>query len=186
MSRDYANKPKPRRNTRGKKTPKSEPKSFSILALLFVVMCIGAFGYFLWSIKDSADTTPKAVKVEQPKPQPRKKDELPPKPKEQWEYQDMLKNKQVEVDLPKKSDKPTRPYQMQCGSFRKQSQADALKAQIAFQGLEAFVRTVKGTSGEWHKVVLGPYPRKRKAERERHVLQRAGINGCKIWFWEGK
>ena len=186
MSRDYANKPKPRRNTRGKKTTKQQPKSFPILALLFVVMCIGAFGYFLWSIKDSAETAPQTTKIEQPKPKPRKKDELPPKPKEQWEYQDMLKNKEVEVDLPKKSDKPSRPYQMQCGSFRKQSQADALKAQIAFQGLEAIVKKVKGSSGEWHKVVLGPYPRKRQAERDRHILQRAGVNGCQIWFWEGK
>ena len=98
----------------------------------------------------------------------------------------MLENKEVKVDIPKQSDKPSRPYQMQCGSFRKQSQADALKAKIAFQGLEAMVRKVSGKKGEWYKVVLGPYPKKRHAERERHKLQRGGVNGCQIWFWEGK
>ncbi|MBM7073228.1 SPOR domain-containing protein [Shewanella sp. 202IG2-18] len=187
MSRDYANKPKPRRNSsRGNKSTKQKPKSFPILALLFVIMCIGAFGYFLWSIKDSAGPEPKTAKIEQPKTKPRKQDALPPKPKEKWEYQDLLEKKEVEVDVPKPSTKPSRPYQMQCGSFRKQSQADALKAKIAFQGLEAIVSKVDIKSGTWYKVVIGPYPRKRKAEHDRHKLQRANINGCQIWFWEGK
>lgn len=184
MSRDYANKSKPRRNNnRGRKT-KKESKSFPILALAFVIMCICAFGYFLWSIKSNTEAVPKTVKITKSKPH--KQDELPPKPKEKWEYQNILKNKEVEVDLPKKSNKPTRPYQMQCGSFRKQSQADALKARIAFQGLEAIVSKVSGNSGTWYKVVIGPYPKKRKAEHDRHKLQRGGVNGCQIWFWEGK
>ena len=59
-----------------------------------------------------------------------------------------------------------------------------MKALIAFQGLTAQVRQTQGTKGTWYKVVLGPYDTKRAAERERHALQRAGINGCQIWYWE--
>ncbi|MGB0895020.1 MAG: SPOR domain-containing protein [Parashewanella sp.] len=183
MSRDYANrKPKARKTSRANKSS-TPSRGFPILLLVSVLIAVIGFGYFLWSIKDSAKNAPKPATV---KTKPVKKDELPPKPKDQWQYQDMLENKQVEVDLPEKSNKPQRPYQMQCGSFRTQSQASELKARIAFQGIEAEVRKTKGSNGTWYKVVLGPYPRKRAAERHRHVLQDANINGCQIWFWTEK
>ncbi|MDX1280135.1 SPOR domain-containing protein [Shewanella colwelliana] len=191
-NRDYANrKPASKGRTKAKggrrKSAQPAPKRFPLLLSLVTVSLVGGFGYFLWSINDSAtDTTPEPVVVQPAKPQVQKKDPnaLPPKPKEEWTYQQELENKQVEVDIPENT-APTRPYQMQCGSFRKQSQADQMKAMIAFQGLEAQVRKVEGSSGIWYKVVLGPYDRKRAAEKHRHILQRGGLNGCQIWFWEG-
>ena len=82
------------------------------------------------------------------------------------------------VDIPKET-KPSVPYQMQCGSFRNKDDAESLKANIAFQGLESNVKK----TGTWYRVILGPYERKRLAEKERHKLQRAKINGCQIWLW---
>lgn len=192
-NRDYANrKPtkKGKANTsRRKQAP--APKRFPLVLLLITLTLLGGFGYFLWSINNSAESTESTEAPvieqaqEQVKPKPKKDpNALPPVPTEKWTYQEALQNKQVEIDLPEEV-KPTRPYQMQCGSFRKESQANEMKAVIAFQGLEAQVRKVKGTSGIWYKVVLGPYERKRAAERHRHVLQRGGLNGCMIWFWEG-
>jgi len=182
---DYANR-KPAKG-KGKTTRRSKqaPRRFPVLLLLITVSLLGGFGYFLWSINDSAETTRPAV-VEQPKKTVVKKDPsaLPPQPKEEWTYQRELENKQVEVDIPEQT-APTRPYQMQCGSFRTQSQAEQMKAVIAFQGLSANVRKVKGTTGDWYKVSLGPYDRKRLVEKHRHTLQGAGINGCIILYWEG-
>ncbi|MBO2585123.1 SPOR domain-containing protein [Shewanella algae] len=188
MGRDYANsKPKPRKPAKRSARKQPQPRQgFPVLLLVVVVAVVAGFGYFLWSLKSSAPEAEVAQPQPQTKPVPQKKDPnaLPPKPKEEWTYLKELENKQVEVDLPEESNKPSRPYQMQCGSFRVQSQADEMKAVIAFQGLEAQVRKVQGTSGVWYKVVLGPYDSKRDAERQRHVLQRAGLNGCMIWFWE--
>ncbi|GIU13936.1 MULTISPECIES: SPOR domain-containing protein [unclassified Shewanella] len=189
-NRDYANRKPARKgkNSARKKSSKgSAPRRFPILLLLITLAGLGGFGYLLWILASSDEPTPAAVVVEKPKPKPAKKDPdaLPPVPKEEWTYLEELENKKVEVDLPDVSDKPKRPYQMQCGSFRKESQANELKAIIAFQGLEAQVRKVKGSSGIWYKVVLGPYDKKRDAERQRHVLQNSGTNGCQIWFWEG-
>ena len=107
-----------------------------------------------------------------------KEEVLPEKPQPKWDYVDALKTKEVEVDIPEEK-KPSKPYQMQCGSFRNKSDAESLKATIAFQGLES---TVKKT-GNWYRVILGPYDRKRLAEKQRHILQRAKINGCAIWLW---
>lgn len=158
-----------------------------IIPTLLVFILVGGFAYFLWSIKDSAkDVTPAAEAVKTTT-KPAKKDPhaLPPKPQEEWTYLEELENKNVEVDVPEPSNKPSQPYQMQCGSFRKESQANEMKARIAFQGLEANVRKVEGSSGVWYKVVLGPYKHKREGERQRHKLQNSGLNGCQIWLWEG-
>jgi cell division protein FtsN len=46
------------------------------------------------------------------------------------------------------------------------------------------VRKSSGTNGIWYKVILGPYENKRAAERNKHTLQNAKINGCQIWLWQ--
>ena len=231
-NRDYANrrpqsgaKPRPVRATRPTRAKPSQSKSaprkkLPLTLIGFVILAVGCFVYFLWSIKDNAQ------QEEQPRPTPAKKTEtrvkpqenvvltpkvkeperkavvipvateetaepvappkkdpnaLPPQPKEEWTYLSELENKHVEVDIPDVGASRTpMQYQLQCASFRQESQANEMKAVIAFQGLEAQVRQVEGTTGMWYKVALGPYERKRDAERKRHTLQNAGINGCQI------
>ncbi|MCU7994163.1 SPOR domain-containing protein [Shewanella glacialipiscicola] len=129
------------------------------------------------------EETAEPVPVAEPVVVPLKKDPnaLPPQPKEEWTYLKELENKHVEVDIPDVVASRTPVlYQLQCASFRQESQANEMKAVIAFQGLEAQVRQIEGTTGIWYKVALGPYERKRDAERKRHTLQKAGINGCQI------
>ena len=138
---------------------------------------LAAFGYFLWSIKGSAPDTPKVVDkpvvVED-------KDALPDMPKEEWEFITSLPEYTVEVEVEEQQQSSVR-YLMQCGSFKLDSQAQELKAKIAFQGLEAQVR--RGQDSAWSRVILGPYETKRLAEADRHQLQKAKINGCVIWNW---
>lgn len=147
-------------------------KGFPFLAVGIALLLIGFIGYFIIGVEKPEVTT--VIK----KQTIRKEEILPEKPQPQWEYENTLKTKEIKVDLPEQK-KSTRPYQMQCGSFRKQTDAESLKAKIAFQGLNS---TVKKT-GNWYRVILGPYDRKRLAEKERHKLQRAKINGCMIWYW---
>lgn len=103
---------------------------------------------------------------------------LPKKPKAKWLYETDLVSKVVPVDLPEKKIS-TQRYQMQCGSFRIKAQAEALKAKIAFQGLHSEVNK----TGNWFRVFLGPYKRRRNAEKDKHKLQRARIYGCYVWLW---
>lgn len=110
-------------------------------------------------------------------------EELAPLPvfgEEDWAYIDSLPEFSVEVDAtgPVESDKE---YIMQCGSFRTSARAEELKAKIAFQGFESRIIASDGSNGRWYRVVLGPYERKRKAEKDRHQLRRGNVNGCKIW-----
>ncbi|GAC32991.1 SPOR domain-containing protein [Paraglaciecola polaris] len=161
-----------------KKAPEPEKRSLPWVRILVTFALVFGFGYFLWSINNKAEA-PAHKKANIPKAQV---DPLPDAPKEEWEFIKTLPEYSVEVEIEEREASDKR-YLMQCGSFRKQNQAEELKARIAFQGFEAQVRPSEGSSGRWYRVIIGPYESKRLAEKQRHTLQRAKINGCKIWLW---
>jgi len=154
------------------KRPKDEKQGFPFVAFAIALSLCAFIGYFVFAVDK-----PEVTKVVAKKPV-KQEEVLPEKPQPQWVYEESLPNKEVVVDIPEEEEH-TRPYQMQCGSFKKQNDAESLKAKIAFQGLNSIVKK----TGTWYRVILGPYDRKRTAERERHKLQRAKINGCQIWYW---
>lgn len=88
--------------------------------------------------------------------------------KPRFEFYTMLPEMEVAVPdhvLELETDNKTAPrndssatYIVQVGSFRKAEQADRLKAELAFLGLEAKVQTVSINGKDtWHRVRLGPY-----------------------------
>jgi len=104
----------------------------------------------------------------------------------EYEFWDLLKNKQVEVQQDRKilttKTKNPRKYIMQCGSFKNVAMAQALKAKIALVGFSSNIHKTQEKDGfVWHRVVIGPYSSKRKAESDRHQLNGNGIGGCQIW-----
>lgn len=194
---------KPTRNTRKAPASGGFPIKWALIALSLVC----ALGYGLYFLSTTPAPKPEAVpsknqakthSINQSKSQPKAKPEakqppvsktqpqskpLPPKPEEKWRYIEELENKEVQVEA-KKEQKPSRPYLMQCGAYRSQDQAEQRKAMIAFQGLSSQIKISQGEKGSWYRVILGPYPQKRKAESDRNMLRRAGIEPCAIWFWE--
>ncbi|BDX08656.1 SPOR domain-containing protein [Planctobacterium marinum] len=151
---------------------------FRIVFTLAVVM---GFGVFLWNIKDASEGNKATVQKQETAV--KKEDELPEAPKEEWEFMTTLTDPdyEVEVDLPEETHTSTQEYILQCGSFRKQEQAESMRARIAFQGIESNIKESNGQNGRWYRVVMGPYERKRMAEKDRHTLQRAGFTTCRIW-----
>ena len=151
------------------------PFKAKLISFLLIVL-LSAFTYALWSLKTDPSTkiplvTPsKTVKETQ---STNKTKALPKPPKEKWTYVKDLENKEIEVGEYKVEEKG--PYKMQCGSFRTQKQAETLKARIAFAGLEAQVKAVNGKSGTWHKVFLGPYPRKRSLPKKKNICSNVTI-----------
>ncbi|WP_318422766.1 SPOR domain-containing protein [Photobacterium leiognathi] len=110
------------------------------------------------------------------KPTPAKKTESAQKPAE----------KVVEKKPAEKKAEPasTVRYVLQCGAYRKKSQADERKAQIAFQGLNSQLKVSNDAKGTWYRVVLGPYSQKSSAEKDKAKLQSSGVSPCGIWHWE--
>ncbi|MEG3767401.1 SPOR domain-containing protein [Alteromonas sp. 14N.309.X.WAT.G.H12] len=170
-----------KKNSNKRKTPTPPSNNKTVwIRLLVVIIAILVLIYFLFSIKDNVDETADAPMA--PLPQLTEEEELPELPQEEWEYIKTLPGYEVEVEVAeqKKSDKL---YLLQCGSFRTRSQAEEMKAKIAFQGLEAQVRASTGSNGEWFRVIMGPLQSKRDAERARHSLRKVNITTCMILYW---
>ncbi|GDY27663.1 cell division protein FtsN [Agarivorans sp. Toyoura001] len=184
MAKDYVGRSKPKKRTAKPSRAVSNKKRFPLPLALGVVAAIVGFSVLLFNIKGTAPTpAPELSEIVKPQATKTKpKTRLPEPPKERT-YVKELEEKKVEVELAEKSAEPAKPYQMQCASFRSRDKAEESKALIAFAGLESQIRRTEGKNGAWYRVVLGPFPTKRDAERARHVLQRAKINGCQIWHW---
>ncbi|MGL6177298.1 MAG: SPOR domain-containing protein [Vibrionaceae bacterium] len=189
-------KPPVRRPVKTASGPAIRPSS-----LLATLLVAGATLFLYQSIRPAQDEnadetalfTPKentlslssafSQTVNQPLAAPKEEPLLPPKPQEKWTYIKVLENKDVKVNA-NEQELSARPYLMQCGAFRTEHQAEQRRAGIAFQGLESEIRISQASSGTWYRVVLGPYPKKRTAERDMNNLRRVGIEPCAIWFWE--
>jgi len=63
-------------------------------------------------------------------------------------------------------------YLLQVGSFRKLEDADRLKAQLAFLGLEGGIQTILINGQEtWHRVRVGPYSGRAQLDEARATLK---------------
>ena len=180
VSRSRAKNKKQSPYKKNEQPAQGKPTKVKLIAA-FLIIAIPSFGYMLWSIKDKQPEPIVETKIVKPK-KTTELPELPELPEEKWTYVDDLKSKEVEVGEYKVTQKG--PYKMQCGSFRTRKQAESLKAKIAFTGLEAQVSKATGTSSVWYKVYLGPYPKKREAEKDKHKLKNNSVHGCKIWGWD--
>lgn len=191
MARDYAKgkgKKKKSGASRGKKKS-TVSSSLLVTTVLLVSALIGLLVYLKWFQvspivigKDKEVPRSETPKKQTAKPQQDKEaldDEVP-----FYKTHEEMLNKTVEIpieDLKLPEDDNKYVYLMPCGSFRDSHRADELKAQIAFLGFESKINQVNVESGLWHRVELGPFKSKRKAESIRHRLQDNGFNYCKIW-----
>ncbi|RKF13121.1 cell division protein [Alginatibacterium sediminis] len=183
MAKDYVARPRTS-NRRKSKRPVKNKQGFPFGLAVVVLIAIVGFAWGLYSIQGSAPTqeTP-VVKAPAKAPSTTKKPNALPEKPQQRAYIEELENREVIVESNPNLNQASKPYQMQCASFRGRDKAEETKAMIAFSGLESSIKRSEGKNGVWYRVVLGPYPRKRDAERDRHILQNAKIDGCSIWYW---
>ena len=118
-----------------------------IVRLVGVFALVIGFGAFLWSIKDNVEDD---VDTQASRPVAPTEETLPELPEEEWEYIKTLPGYEVEVEV-KEQEKSDKRYLMQCASFRTRAQAEEMKAKIAFQGLEALIKTVLTTG--WNAII---------------------------------
>jgi len=178
---DYVSRPKSNKKSpykKGAEQPKTIPLKVKLIGLLTLCIIAG-FAYLLWSIKD---TQPEPIKAPVANTKEKKKATLPEPPKEKWAYRKELEDKKIEEG--QYEVKQGGPYKMQCGSFKTLKQAEVLKANIAFAGLSAQIGKSVGSKATYYKVFLGPYTKKRDAEKDKHKLKRNKINYCQIWLWK--
>ncbi|WP_145491450.1 cell division protein FtsN [Yersinia rohdei] len=75
---------------------------------------------------------------------------------------------------PEKEKEKSQRWMVQCGSFKAIDQAESIRAQLAFGGIESRITS----GGGWNRVVLGPYSTKAAADNALQRLKSAGQSGC--------
>jgi cell division protein FtsN len=67
-------------------------------------------------------------------------------------------------------------YVLQVGSFKNLADAEKLKANLAFLGLEASIQHITIKKQLWHRVRFGPYRDKQQLHRNQNLLKKNDIN----------
>jgi cell division protein FtsN len=136
----------------------------------------------------------KAPLPESPRPEPQRAakseaTETVAESGDRYDFYEMLPNFEVvvpEKDRDVKRDLPAakieRPgvYVLQAGSYRNESDADRVRAQLALQGINAKVQRVAVDNDVWHRVRIGPISDLAELNRVRKQLQAADVDGLVI------
>ena len=112
------------------------------------------------------------------------------KPAEKYDFYQMLpnfevvvpeKDKDVKRDLPSAA-KIERPgvYVLQAGTYRKEADANRVRAQLALQGIDAKVQRVAVDADVWHRVRIGPFSNLDELNKLRRQLQAADVDALVI------
>ena len=109
---------------------------------------------------------------------------------EKYDFYQMLPNFEVvvpEKDKDVKRDMPAaarieRPgvYVLQAGSYRNESDAERVRAQLALQGVQAKVQRVAVDADVWHRVRIGPISNLDVLNKVRRQLQAAEVDALVI------
>lgn len=80
----------------------------------------------------------------------------------------------ISPSIPKETTNGKIGWYLQCGAFRNTQQVDAVRAALAL----ADISTKIERSGDWHRVILGPYTSKDQATKQLPLIESVGIKGC--------
>lgn len=107
------------------------------------------------------------------------------KQKPKIDFYTVLENRKVDIPVPEDdvdglqnpsiNKQAIEKFTLQAGSFQSATDADSLKAQLAFLGLEAKVHSANVNGATWHRVVLGPFASNSKISRAKNLLLENGI-----------
>ncbi len=187
MPRDYKHRAQPR------KTSRKQPTGVAWWKWLLVVVIIAVFVGFLNFLRTTTPETPAPeATLVKAKPKPLKKSKKPvkkttarPEPeKPHFEFYTRLPKETVVTDYEIKTrvreervgkNKPV-SYMIQAGSFRKFSDADKRRAQLALMGFESHIEKVRIGNTVWQRIKLGPFSRPSAVSTIQSRLKKAGID----------
>lgn len=93
-----------------------------------------------------------------------------------YEFYRLLEKQSVNVDDIKaykstpKGAKPKYVYTLQVGSFRQESQASRLRAELILEGLNAYQSSSANKGSTWYRVMVGPFYDRSKLNKAQDIL----------------
>ena len=150
----------------------AQQQSKSIWVWASLLLMLGAFVAFVLFLDQELANTGSS-KQQQPE-----KSAAPNKPI--IDFYSILPERELEISIPEEDraaiENPTINKQvvsksiLQVGSFQSAGEADSLKAQLAFLGLEASVKSALVKDTTWHRVQIGPFASETGLSRAKNLL----------------
>ncbi len=182
---------------------RNQKKSLPAYLWLLAGLCIGLFVAFIvylnkqpatqTSFKQAVGQELRKLKQTQ-KPQnkhPQKKSARKKNQPPKYNFYTLLRG--MEVIIPESETQPPKlthkgphahskikKYILQIGSFQKLKEAEKLKVQLAFLGLQANIQHVLVNKQTWHRVRIGPYKNIQQLYRNQKILQKNDINAISM------
>jgi cell division protein FtsN len=138
----------------------------------FLLLMLGSFVAFVLFLDQKIVNSGRDEQPRQEKPASKDKPVI--------DFYDVLPQREVEIPISEEDrdaiENPVINKQvveqsiLQVGSFQSAADADSLKAQLAFLGLEASVRTAVVNDETWHRVQLGPFGSESGLSRAKNLL----------------
>jgi len=147
----------------------------------------------IWQNYREQDAARAAAEVPRPEPRPDKAAAAGDAEENarNYDFYDMLPN--FEVVVPEKDREVSRErdnapatierpgvYVLQAGSYRRQEEADRIRAQLKLQGIDANVQRVAVDDDVWHRVRIGPITDLTELNRLRARLRSADLDALVI------
>lgn len=150
----------------------AQKQSTSIWVWAFLLLMLGSFVAFVLFLDQKIITR---SDTEQPRQQ---NSAIETKPI--IDFYDILPKREVEITIsdeeraaienPSINKEVVGQAILQVGSFQSSAEADSLKAQLAFLGLEANVKSAVVNDATWHRVQLGPFASETSLSRAKNLL----------------
>ncbi len=192
----------PAKKKRSKKktgATRNPERGTSKLTLAVVVLLVGSFAAFLLYLDKIpiGGNNPAALEKQSPVKKTKTGKSLPPKHK--FDFYTVLPDREIEIidveeqqtqrnvtppsatkQQPKAVEKKLAPqtpglYQLQVGAFKELSKADAMKARLAFIGVESNIQVIQRNGQKMYRVRVGPSTDSQKINRIKNQLKAQNI-----------
>ena len=150
----------------------AEKQSTSIWVWIFLILMLTSFVGFIMFLDQKI--------VESGGDEPSRKQSTDSETKPVIDFYDILPQREMEIPVSEKDQaglenpsinkEAAQNFVLQVGSFQSAEEADSLKAELAFLGLQASVKTAEVADETWHRVQLGPFASNSKLSRAKNLL----------------
>lgn len=147
-------------------------KTTSPWVWVFLITMLGSFAAFIVFLDQKIVNNSRAQKTEQQSSDNRTRPII--------DFYSVLPDRKVEITISEEQQEGIKnpsinktsgdKVLLQVGSFKSAGEADSLKAELAFLGLEAEVRSARVNDDTWHRVQVGPFASNSALSKAKNLL----------------